>query len=253
MVETGSAAANGRTPPNDREASTVAISPAELQSRVEQDTVSQEPEQVLESYAEVWQEREELRARLASAEAELERIARPLPDKPARRRPKPVAAVVHVIFAGIALIALAAFVAMLAIVSGLYELDERGLAAPKAPSAAAAPAVVDPVTAPAGVDKSAGVEADRASVAAPPPVLQLTAALGESWIQVLEGSPSGEVLYEGVLGAGQSESFPGKRFVLRLGAPANLEAEFGNEPLELPTGTAEVAVRDGELRILSTG
>ena len=76
-------------------------------------------------------------------EAELlERIAGPLPRRPARRRPRPVAAVVHVLFAALAFLALAAFVVMFAIVSGLYELDgEPGRAASRPASASAAPAI----------------------------------------------------------------------------------------------------------------
>lgn len=231
----------------------MAISPAELQSRADRLVADEDPGRVLdgwlESYAELWREREELRERIARLEAQARTGDRPSHAPTTRRRPRPLAAVAHAVFAAVALLAAAAFVAMFAVVSGLYELDDKaGVAIRPASESPAAPDVSGSATAAPDVPEHTNPPAGTGT-----PTLRLSAVGGESWIQVVNGSRNGEVLYEGVLASGHSTSFTGERFFLRLGAPGNLAAEFASEGLKLPETTADVVVDDGGIRVVSVG
>jgi cytoskeletal protein RodZ len=76
------------------------------------------------------------------------------------------------------------------------------------------------------------------------PALTLQAARGDCWLAVRTGSPSGPVVYQGVLRAGQTARFGLRKTLwLRLGAPWNLDASIGRRSVtsDLPdrTGNAQ--------------
>jgi cytoskeletal protein RodZ len=76
------------------------------------------------------------------------------------------------------------------------------------------------------------------------PALTLQATRGDCWLAVRKGSPSGPVVYQGVLRAGQTARFGLRKTLwLRLGAPWNLDASIGRRSVtsDLPdrTGNAQ--------------
>lgn len=240
----------------------MALSPPDLLS--DADGIQAGPEQNLllagwiQSYGELWHEREELRALVKRLEHELAQGRAPASARRATRpRSRVRAAIAHLLFAPLCLLALAATAIMIAVVGGLYELDPRpahatsvdsslsrgGPADARSPRASAPATATDP--------KSA-----RADVPPPAPRLRfrLTAERGETWLQARRGSRNGEILYEGLLGRGRSLRFREERLFLRLGAPGNLMAEIGGRPLAaLPSSAAEVLIDARGLRVVSLG
>jgi hypothetical protein len=78
--------------------------------------------------------------------------------------------------------------------------------------------------------------------------LTLTAARGDSWVELRAGSSTGRQLYAGILAASRTISFPGRRFWLSLGAASNVDARFGGRPVRgLPGGVATVTIDGGKL------
>lgn len=240
----------------------MAISPPELRTEVDRLKADDVPDPVrpgwIDSYEELWREREELRERVERLEAALARAPASAPSRPPwRRRSRLLAAFSHAVFAALCLLAVAAWLAMVAIVGELYEFEDRR---PYTPAPAAAPSSSPQAPSASGpvlgaAPELARVERERPAVTSgsSAPVLRLTASRGESWLRVSRGSMTGNVLFEGVLSAGESVTFNGERLALRLGAPDNLEAEVDGEPLRLPPQTADVLVDSGELRVVSLG
>ena len=83
--------------------------------------------------------------------------------------------------------------------------------------------------------------------------LILTAVYGPSRLTVHAGSPTGELLYEGTLEKGQSQSFKKKRLWLQLDAAANLVASLNGLPLQLPAGPSVVVVTAKGVETVSPG
>src|SRR5579884_707397 len=72
--------------------------------------------------------------------------------------------------------------------------------------------------------------------------LELTAARGDSWVEVRAGSESGRVLYAQTLAAGRTARFEASRLWVRFGAASNLDALLRGKPLRLPVGTYSALV-----------
>jgi hypothetical protein len=71
-------------------------------------------------------------------------------------------------------------------------------------------------------------------------------------VQVRASSANGKVLYEGFLTQGNVKRFVGKRFWLRVGAPANLVVRLNGRLVDnLPAGTADIVVTGERLRTVS--
>jgi hypothetical protein len=199
-------------------------------------------EEFATGYEAIWLERIELQERVAELERRLAR---------SRRR--------RWLAAGALLLA-AALAGAVVLWLG-WEDGSTGEAVPSAPRGAAAPAPRSEVevddgrsardTAP--VSEAVGDSPSRAA-----PVtsarLVLRATRGESWLMVRRGSESGPLVYEGMLASGRSLRFAGKRLWLRVGAPANLDAEVnGKRASGLPPSTADVVVTRAGIRLLSAG
>jgi hypothetical protein len=125
-------------------------------------------------------------------------------------------------------------------------------AAPKAaprPAQRPAPIAVPPAT-PAVTLPPAAVPEQGAAAApvSPTPArastrLVLTAAGGDSWLQVRAGSARGEVLYDGMLRRGQSFRVERRRLWLRLGAASNVRLAVNGSRLAVPVyGTLDAVV-----------
>jgi len=97
---------------------------------------------------------------------------------------------------------------------------------------------------------------------APPPtprptasasVVVLTAARGDSWVEIHVGSASGKPLYAGTLTQGHRIHYRQSRLWIRLGRASNLDATVDGKPATLPLGTASVLVKDGRLKTVQNG
>jgi cytoskeleton protein RodZ len=84
--------------------------------------------------------------------------------------------------------------------------------------------------------------------------LVLTAARGDSFLQVRNYGVNGKLLWEGTLEEGQVQRFVrSRRLWLDLDDPQNLNAKLNGTRVELPSEPAVVLVKPSEVRILSTG
>jgi cytoskeleton protein RodZ len=84
--------------------------------------------------------------------------------------------------------------------------------------------------------------------------LILTAARGDSFLQVRAGGVNGRLLWEGTLEQGQVQRFlKYRRLWLDLDEPQNLNAKLNGRRVELPTEPAVVLVSPSRVRTLSTG
>jgi cytoskeleton protein RodZ len=87
-----------------------------------------------------------------------------------------------------------------------------------------------------------------------PTKLVLTAARGDSFLQVRAGGVTGRLLWEGTLEQGQVQRFlRNRRLWLDLEDPQNLNAKVNGRRVELPSEAAVVRVTPGGIRTLSTG
>ncbi|MFN2470055.1 MAG: helix-turn-helix domain-containing protein [Gaiellaceae bacterium] len=80
--------------------------------------------------------------------------------------------------------------------------------------------------------------------------LRITAAYGDSWLEVHRGSPVGPLEYEGTLYKGTSQRFEGKRLWFTMGAPGNLVVRVNGRrrPLPADTGPLDATVTPRGLR-----
>ncbi len=84
--------------------------------------------------------------------------------------------------------------------------------------------------------------------------LVLTAARGDSFLQVRNGGVNGKLLWEGTLEQGQTQRFlKYHRLWLELDDPQNLNAKLNGQRVELPSQAAVVLVTPNRVRTLSTG
>ena len=84
--------------------------------------------------------------------------------------------------------------------------------------------------------------------------LVLTAARGDSFLQVRNGGVAGKLLWEGTLEQGQTQRFlKYRRLWIDLDDPQNLDAKLNGQQIELPTDPAVVLVTPARVRVLSTG
>ena len=111
------------------------------------------------------------------------------------------------------------------------------------------------VTTPAG---STGTSTKQADTTPPRSTskktrLVLYAEGGDCWLQVRSKSPTGKLLYEGTLQAGQTQRFvDDKRLWLQLGAPAYLKATVNGERIRnMPGNPAIAVVKPDGLHIVS--
>jgi hypothetical protein len=148
-----------------------------------------------------------------------------------------VPSVKRIAFGVLVLAVLAAAVLNVLVWQGHF-VDDEGSAAPRRTAAREQPPPAPPP--PPAITRRAPV--------APPPVrpaistIVLTASRGDCWVVARDSSPTGPVLYEGLLQQGSSRRLRAKRLWLSLGAAANVDVVIDGKPEELPGGTVEVVV-----------
>lgn len=82
-----------------------------------------------------------------------------------------------------------------------------------------------------------------APAAQAPVRLVLTAALGDSWVEARAESPTGPLLYQGMLAGGQTVRLSSRRMWVRLGAASNLAFTLNGKPADADLhGTVDVLV-----------
>jgi cytoskeleton protein RodZ len=83
--------------------------------------------------------------------------------------------------------------------------------------------------------------------------LVLTAARGDSFLQVRRGGVNGRLIWEGTLEEGQTQRFVRyRRLWLDLDDPQNLNAKLNGRRVRLPTEPAVVLVSSERVRVLAT-
>jgi hypothetical protein len=180
---------------------------------------------------------DEYNSRFAAAE-ELPFTQTASPQKRQRRR----------VESNLVVVALAAIVAVtVLVVVGLSGLGSDSGGEPPAPTG--------PTTTGDGTGSATEAPGDTGGAEEPRARLVLTAARGESYVQVRSGGVNGKLLWEGTLEEGQSQRFVRyRRLWLDLDDPQNLDARLnGAEVEEFPTEPAVVLVTTNGVRILSTG
>jgi hypothetical protein len=182
---------------------------------------------------------DEYNSRFAAAE-ELPFAQTASPRKRQRRR----------VESNLVVVALAAIVAVtVLVVVGLSGLgsDSGGDTPPPAPTG--------PTTTGDGSGSATEAPGETEGAEEPRARLVLTAARGESYVQVRSGGVNGKLLWEGTLEQGQSQRFVRyRRLWLDLDDPQNLDARLnGAEVEDFPTEPAVVLVTTSGVRILSTG
>jgi cytoskeleton protein RodZ len=76
----------------------------------------------------------------------------------------------------------------------------------------------------------------------PPVTLVVRAARGNSQLQVLRGSASGDILFAGTLEQGRMRRFTGKRLWLNVASPENLDARLNGKAVRLSTERRPMSV-----------
>jgi Domain of unknown function (DUF4115) len=152
-----------------------------------------------------------------------------------------VPSVKRIAFGVLVLAVLAAAVLNVLVWQGHF-VDDEGSAAPSPRTASREPPPPPPPPPPPAITRRTPV--------APPPrpavsTIVLTASRGDCWVVARDTSPTGPVLYEGLLQQGSSTRLKAKRLWLSLGAAANLDVVIDGKPEELPGGTVEVVVPSG--------
>lgn len=145
-------------------------------------------------------------------------------------------------------VALATIVAVtVLVVVGLSGLGSDSGGEPP-PPATTPPTTSEPQPTTTAEQETAGVPAERAR-------LVLTAARGDSYVQVRAGGVNGKLLWEGTLEQGQTQRFTKyTRLWLDLDDPQNLNAKVNNRRLkDFPTQPAVVLVTAKGVRTISTG
>jgi hypothetical protein len=84
--------------------------------------------------------------------------------------------------------------------------------------------------------------------------LRVTAATGDSWLEVRVGSATGSVLYSDLLTVGQTLHFRRRALWIRAGAPLHLAVTLNGKPAkDFPLTTADALVTANGVETLSLG
>jgi hypothetical protein len=214
--------------------------------------------EVLERYARLSLERDELAARVAELEREL--AARRPVDIPGRSRRRDA-----LVWLGVALasaLTLGVVLVGAAIIAGLWKPLEDNQAIPALTTSATPPTV--PQSGPVPVPEPSRAASPPApsqtrepptSAGAPAKVeLVILAVQGDSWLQVRRRSASGPVVYEGILRRGGSKLFSARRLWFRFGVGDHLEVRVNGKPAtNLPSLAGDAAATPAGVRLLGVG
>jgi Domain of unknown function (DUF4115) len=199
-------------------------------------------------------ERDELAQQIGELERELATLRRPGDGAKSESRTGGLGLWLAVALS--TLVTVAVVVGGAAIVSGFWHpLGSEGARPPVPSPAPPSPAPLErPAAAPSEED---------VAVAAPPPAtpstptrakLRITAARGDSWLEVRRRSAAGTVLYTGILTQGRALRLTGKRLWLRFAIGEHLEVTVNGRPVErLPHLAADARVTRKGLTIAGVG
>jgi hypothetical protein len=99
-------------------------------------------------------------------------------------------------------------------------------------------ASVPTTTAPVPPETTTGAPTTTVRAEAPTRVtLTVTAARGDSWIEVRSGSATGAVVYGGTLPSGSAKTFRAPELFVRFGQAGNIDATIDGKRRRLPGGT----------------
>lgn len=119
--------------------------------------------------------------------------------------------------------------------------DEQPGAGERAPRSAPSQAPAGDPAAPAG------------SATPAPAAVSLTAAGGDSWVEVRARSAAGRQLFAGILERGRTLSFERAPLWINVGAARNVELSIAGERAELPGSTVTAIVSLQGVRVESSG
>jgi hypothetical protein len=218
-------------------------------------------EELLERYARLSLERDELAARVGELERELA-SHRPPADAPRRSRRRIALLWLAVVLAST--ITLGVVVGSAAILAGFWDplgkdTTPMSLAGPAPPPPLVEPSPAEPQPAQArALSPSPPAAAARWPETRRPATartrLEIVAARGDSWLQVRRGSATGPVVYEGVLERGRSASFAARRLWFRFAVGDHLDVTLnGKRATGLPSLAGNAAVRSDGVRVLGVG
>jgi hypothetical protein len=108
------------------------------------------------------------------------------------------------------------------------------------------PVTTAPATVPVVPTTTAAVTTTGAAV---PVVFVVTAARGDSWMEVRSATSTGRVLYSGILRQGTSDRETGRTLWVRFGSVGNVDLSLNGEPVHTASsGTVETLVTPEGLR-----
>jgi cytoskeletal protein RodZ len=82
-----------------------------------------------------------------------------------------------------------------------------------------------------------------------PAKIAVTATRGDTWLAARDGSAGGRSLFEGVLSAGETQTYRARRVWLRLGAASNVDLAVNGKPVgSRLSGTVDVVVSRAGVR-----
>ena len=113
----------------------------------------------------------------------------------------------------------------------------RSSAAPAGPAGTPAPTVAPAptTTVPPALTATSSTPTDALYTVAPGQLQVSLSASGPCWVELRTGSPSGPVMYEGIMQAGASQSFSaGGGVWLRLGDPGGVQLRINGSAVQLP-------------------
>ena len=211
------------------------------------------PAELLERYARLSLERDELAVKVAELERELASHWSPA-DAPRRSRRR--IAVLSLAVVVVSTITLAVVGGSSAILAGFW--DPLGndatlpLVEPSAAESKPAPATPRaPTPSPTAVGP---ILPETPPAATARGGLEIVAARGDSWLQVRRRSPSGPVVYEGILERGESASFAAGRLWLRFAVGDHLEVTVnGERATGLPSLAGDAVVTSDRVRVRGVG
>jgi hypothetical protein len=217
-------------------------------------------EELLERYARLSLERDELAARVAELERELG-ARRPV-DTAGLSRSRDALVWLGVVLASA--LTLGVVLVGAAIVGGFWDPLEDDQALPALTAAAPLPtALPQPGPEPSAEPSPPISPSAPPPTLAPPPAaagtparakLVISAARGDSWLQVRRRSTIGRVVFQGILSRGDSKRFSARRLWFRFGVGDHLEVKVNGKPTtSLPSLAGSARATSAGVRVLAVG
>lgn len=216
-------------------------------------------EELLEHYARLSLERDELAARVAELERKLD-SRRPV-DTAGLSRNRDALVWLGVVLASA--LTLGVVLVGAAIIAGFWDPLEDGQTLSALTASAPLPTLSQPGPEPSGKPSPPISPAEPQPTPEPPPAaagtparanLVIVAARGDSWLQVRRRSTIGRVVFQGILSRGDSKRFSARRLWFRFGVGDHLEVKVNGKPIpSLPSLAGSARTTSAGLRVLAVG